>query len=101
MQTDTLIIGCGIAGATTALELSRDRERQVVLITAETAPTESNSWYAQGGIVGLGEDDTPELLIEDVLRAGAGLSWEPASMLQVPSLMTLYQSPPPSPEMLN
>jgi L-aspartate oxidase len=78
MQTDTLIIGCGIAGATTALELARDRERHITVITAESAPTESNSGYAQGGIVGLGTDDTPELLIEDVLRAGAGLSYEPA-----------------------
>jgi len=78
MQTDTLIIGCGIAGATTALELARDRERHITVITAETAPIESNSGYAQGGIVGLGNDDTSELLIEDVLRAGAGLSYEPA-----------------------
>jgi L-aspartate oxidase len=78
MHTDTLIIGCGIAGATTALRLADDRERRIVLITAESAASESNSSYAQGGIVGLGEDDSPELLVGDVIQAGAGLSYEPA-----------------------
>jgi len=33
MQTDVLIIGCGIAGAAAALELARDSTRQVTLIT--------------------------------------------------------------------
>ena len=46
MQTDTLIIGCGIAGATAALALSRDRERRIAVITAEADPAESNSSYA-------------------------------------------------------
>ncbi len=78
MRTDTLIIGCGIAGATAALALSRDRERRIVVITAEDDPAESNSSYAQGGVVGTGEDDTPELFAEDVSRAGAGLSYPPA-----------------------
>jgi glycine/D-amino acid oxidase-like deaminating enzyme len=32
MHTDVLIIGGGIAGATTALRLAADRERQVTLI---------------------------------------------------------------------
>ena len=79
MQTDVLIIGCGIAGATAALRLSEDSERQVTLVTRELRPSESNSSYAQGGIVGRGEDDSAELLVEDVLRAGAGLS-QPAAV---------------------
>ncbi|MDX1389376.1 MAG: FAD-dependent oxidoreductase, partial [Acidobacteriota bacterium] len=74
METDVLIIGCGIAGATTALQLAEDREREIVILTRAGDPHESNSSYAQGGIVGWGEDDTPELLVDDVLRAGAGLS---------------------------
>jgi L-aspartate oxidase len=78
MRTDTLIIGCGIAGAVTALRLAADRERHVVLITSEELPEECNSSYAQGGIAGLGHDDSAELLAEDVLRAGAGLSYPPA-----------------------
>ena len=74
MQTDTLIIGSGIAGATTALKLSDDRERKITVLTRALEAEDSNSTYAQGGIVGLGRDDTAELLTEDVLRAGAGLS---------------------------
>jgi len=74
MQADVLIIGCGIAGATAALRLSEDSQRQITLVTRELRPSESNSSYAQGGIVGRGEDDSVELLVEDVLRAGAGLS---------------------------
>ena len=78
MQTDTLIIGCGIAGATAALRLARDRQRQITLITRADTAIESNSRYAQGGIVGRGEDDYPALLVEDVLAAGAGLCHRPA-----------------------
>jgi L-aspartate oxidase len=74
VQTDVLILGCGIAGATTALRLAEDRQRQITLVTREDRPLESNSSYAQGGIVAAGEKDSPELLAEDVLRAGAGLS---------------------------
>ena len=78
MQTDTLIIGCGIAGSTAALQLAADRQRQITVITRATEPMDSNSRHAQGGIVGRGQDDSAELLVEDVLRAGAGLSYRPA-----------------------
>ncbi len=74
MQTDVLIIGSGIAGAATALELSADRERGITVLTRESDPEESNSSWAQGGIVGLGRDDGPAQLAEDILRAGDGLS---------------------------
>jgi L-aspartate oxidase len=74
MQTDTLIIGAGIAGATAALKLSEDRQRQITLLTRADASTESNTFYAQGGIVGRGPDDTVEILVDDVLKAGVGLS---------------------------
>lgn len=78
MQTDTLIIGCGIAGATAALRLAQDRTRQITLLTRADVPLESSSRYAQGGIVGQGEDDGPDILVEDVLAAGAGLCHRPA-----------------------
>lgn len=74
MQTDVLILGCGIAGATAALELSRDRERRITVLTRALDPADSNSNHAQGGIAGLGEDDDPALFVQDVLGAGAGLS---------------------------
>ncbi len=78
MQTNTLIIGCGIAGATTAIRLAVDHERQIVLVTRTEESIESNSRYAQGGIVGRGEDDSATLLATDILNAGAGLSYPAA-----------------------
>ena len=78
MQTDILIIGSGIAGATAALSLSTDHQRQIILLTRADTAIESNSRYAQGGIVSRGLDDSRELLIQDMLAAGAGLSNPPA-----------------------
>ena len=34
----------------------------------------ANTYYAQGGIVSLGPDDDPELLREDIIKAGDGIS---------------------------
>jgi L-aspartate oxidase len=78
MQTDVLIIGCGIAGATAAIQLARDAQRQITIITRAEQAIDSNSSHAQGGIVTRGEDDTLGLLEEDILTAGAGLSYPPA-----------------------
>ena len=54
--TDVLIIGCGIAGATAAIELARDAQRQITMLTRAEQASDSNSSYAQGGIVTRGED---------------------------------------------
>ena len=72
-KTDALIIGCGIAGGVAALELA-EAGVHVTVVTLAPKPEETNTWYAQGGIVYQGDDDSPELLIEDILRAGAGFS---------------------------
>ncbi len=81
IETDVLIIGCGIAGATAALRLAQDTQRQVILITRTYDAEESNTRYAQGGIVARGHEDSPDLLTEDILRAGAGLSLPSAAHL--------------------
>ena len=73
IRTDVLIIGCGIAGGVAALELA-EAGVEVTVVTLSTKPEESNTYYAQGGIVYENEKDSPELLIEDVIRAGAGMS---------------------------
>src|SRR5258708_18259177 len=74
IQTQTLIIGCGIAGATAALKLSDDPNHQVTLITRAGQAMDSNTGWSQGGIVTRGLDDSPDLLVNDILQAGAGLS---------------------------
>jgi L-aspartate oxidase len=72
--TDVLIIGSGIAGATAALRLAQNPERKIILITREPDPQESNTRYAQGGIIHRGPDDSPSQLVQDILAAGAGAS---------------------------
>ncbi len=73
LQSDVLVIGCGIAGASAALEAAR-RGLSVNIITKAELAEESNTYYAQGGIVALGEDDDPEILGEDIIRTGDGIN---------------------------
>ena len=81
MQTDVLIIGCGIGGAVAALELAQDGQRQITVVTRSELAEDSNSSWAQGGIVSRGTEDSAEQLFEDVLKAGAGLSHPGAARL--------------------
>jgi L-aspartate oxidase len=69
-----LIIGCGIAGATAALRLARNPERHITVVTRARDPHESNTRYAQGGIVGRGSGDDPAILANDIIEAGAGVT---------------------------
>ncbi len=71
LVTDVLIVGSGIAGAVAALELA-EAGAAVTLVTRTRQPEESNTYYAQGGIIYRGAEDAPELLAEDIMRAGAG-----------------------------
>ena len=70
-QSDVLVIGSGIAGCVCALDLA-DAGIGVTLVTRAALPEESNTLYAQGGIVYQGVGDSPDLLRDDILRAGAG-----------------------------
>ncbi len=68
---DVVIIGSGIAGVYTALEIPP--EYKVAIFTKESLES-SNSVLAQGGIaVSLGKEDSPKLHFKDTLYAGAGL----------------------------
>lgn len=80
-SVDVLIIGCGVGGLSAALRLAADRQRQVLVITRTPDPEESNTRYAQGGIVARGPGDSPEQLARDIVAAGAGLCWPPAVRL--------------------
>lgn len=70
---DVLVIGSGIAGLSTAITAS-EQGFDVILISKETSLEESNTQYAQGGIVCRGNDDSPQLLIDDIMEAGDGIS---------------------------
>jgi L-aspartate oxidase len=68
---DVIIIGSGIAGVYTALEISSGYD--VAIITKEKLNI-SSSVLAQGGIaVSLDKKDSPELHFKDTIYAGAGL----------------------------
>jgi L-aspartate oxidase len=77
LQRDVLVIGCGIAGSVAALQLA-DAGVPVTVVTRAARPEESNTFYAQGGIIYQGPEDTPALLAEDIMRAGAGHSYPTA-----------------------
>jgi L-aspartate oxidase len=77
LHSDVLVIGCGIAGGTAALELA-EAGLDVTVITRASRAGESNTYWAQGGIIFRGENDSPEALAQDIINAGAGLCHEEA-----------------------
>ena len=69
--TEILILGSGIAGLFTAINLS---EKYEVTILTKKNIMESNTEHAQGGIaVALNLEDSPEFHYGDTIKAGAGL----------------------------
>ncbi len=74
VRTDVLVIGCGIAGAVAALRLSQDEDLRLTVITSAQDAHEAATYYAQGGIIYRGPDDSAQLLAEDITRAGDGLN---------------------------
>lgn len=72
IKTDFLVVGSGIAGLWFAHKVSKFGH---VCILTKKEDTESNTNYAQGGIAAsLGTDDSPEIHIQDTIRAGQGLA---------------------------
>lgn len=72
-KTDVLVVGSGVAGLRAALEASKFVPR--VTIIAKSHRSESNSYYAQGGVAAaIGEHDSVDAHIDDTLRVGFGLS---------------------------
>ncbi len=67
MQTDILIVGCGVSGLYCALNLPQDKK--ITIITKSTAE-ESDSFLAQGGICVLPEESDYDAFFEDTLKAG-------------------------------
>ena len=76
MTYNAIVIGSGISGLYTALKLNQNSNSGVLLVTKSTLG-ESNSYYAQGGMVAVLKDnkkDSIESHIRDTLNAGAGLN---------------------------
>ena len=71
-QADVVVIGSGVAGLTTALQI-RAHDLSVLLVTKSFVDEGSTKW-AQGGIAAaLGPGDSPAQHERDTLNAGAGL----------------------------
>ncbi len=76
-QTDILIIGSGLAGLFTALNIDADKN---IIIVAKTELEHSNSILAQGGIACEYNDNVKmhEAHVEDTMKAGSYLNDESA-----------------------
>ncbi len=72
IKSDVLIIGSSLAGTSAALALAQSGLK-ILIVSRENNPSESNTEKAQGGIITIGPDDSPALLFQDIMRAGAGL----------------------------
>ncbi|NPA58630.1 MAG: L-aspartate oxidase [Aquificae bacterium] len=74
-EVDTVVVGSGIAGLSTALQLSKLGIKP--LIVAKKPATVSNSFLAQGGIAAaIHRDDDPQLHYRDTVSAGRGICVE-------------------------
>ena len=67
-----IIVGSGIAGLFAALEASKHGS---VIVLTKGSIQDTNTLLAQGGIAAaIGRDDSPEIHMQDTIKAGAGLS---------------------------
>ena len=67
MKTDILIVGSGVAGLYTALNLPEDKK--ITIVTKDIA-RRSDSYLAQGGICVLRDESDYNSFYEDTMRAG-------------------------------
>lgn len=74
-RADVVIIGAGVAGLATAVELLDRQPQMTVTVVDKGSPGHSGSSpWAQGGVaVAVGDDDSPDLHAADTIRAGDGL----------------------------
>ncbi|MBN1520256.1 MAG: L-aspartate oxidase [Spirochaetales bacterium] len=77
---DVVVIGSGIAGLCAAIT-AKEAGLDVLVLSKADSPAETNTNYAQGGIIARGRDDSPELLAKDVLEAGVQLNKQDAVRL--------------------
>lgn len=67
MNTDILIVGCGVAGLYCALNLPKDKN---LIIVTKNEASKSDSFLAQGGICVLRDEKDYDSFYDDTMRAG-------------------------------
>lgn len=67
LQTEILIVGCGVAGLYCALQLPSDRK---ITVVTKDEPERSDSFLAQGGICVLRGEEDYASYYEDTMKAG-------------------------------
>ncbi|MBO4950673.1 MAG: FAD-binding protein, partial [Clostridia bacterium] len=67
MNTDIIIVGCGVAGLYCALNMPQDK--RITVVTKNEAP-KSDSFLAQGGICVLRNEEDYKSFFEDTMKAG-------------------------------
>ena len=67
MNTDILIVGCGVAGLYCALNFPENRN---ILIVTKNKARRSDSYLAQGGICVLRDEEDYKAFYEDTMKAG-------------------------------
>lgn len=77
ISIDVLVIGTGLAGCIAAITAA-DQGMNVLMITKTPEAMSGNSCHAQGGIIYQGRSGTSDLLVQDILKAGDGICYEPA-----------------------
>lgn len=77
--TDVLVIGAGVAGCSAALAAVRNHGQCDVIVATKGRLQDSNTYWAQGGIAAVLDDqhDSVGEHVQDTLVAGAGLCDEP------------------------
>ena len=75
IKTDVLILGSGIGGLSTAIQIALRRPELSITVLTKTNEGESNTRYAQGGVAAVwnAEVDSYDKHKEDTLDAGDGL----------------------------
>ncbi|MDC7225068.1 MAG: FAD-dependent oxidoreductase, partial [Spirochaetales bacterium] len=72
--SDLIVVGSGISGLSAAIAAAEEGLNVTVLTKADE-PWLCNTYYAQGGIVGNGREDSRDSLAKDIITAGDGLNW--------------------------
>ncbi len=77
LETDVLIIGGGIAGASAALTLS-EAGISSILLTKDEDLSDTNTNQAQGGIATLLKNEKINSFVDDIMKAGDNINYPPA-----------------------